>query len=356
MPSILDSRDQIKQLDVSNLLGSVEALPDQILEALTQTSQIIIPPTYADVSNVVVSGMGGSILGSYVIKGLYKDILKVPFEIVPHYSLPGYVNTDTLVLLSSYSGTTEETLSAAQEALATGAKVMVITSGGKLSQFAQDNRLPVYLINPNHNPSRQPRLAIGYAIVGQLMLLAKAGLLPDLHSELTNIARNLKQMVKKLSPEVPDNPAKLLAYSAFDKHVVIAAAEHLVGASHVLNNQINENAKSLTSEWHLPEFNHHYMEALQFPLSNHDTTIFLLFNSSLYHHRVTKRFPLTKDLLESKGYETQLIQATAPTKLEQVFEIIQLGEFVASYLAFLYKIPDPGPVPNVEWFKAEMAK
>lgn len=356
MSSILDSREQINKLDVSHLLASVEALPDQIIDALKQTSDITIPAAYAHVHNVVVSGMGGSILGSYVIKGLYKDLLPIPFEVVPHYSLPGYVNADTLVLLSSYSGTTEETLSAAQDALARGAKLMVITSGGPLAQFARDNHVPHYLIQPTFNPSRQPRLAIGYAIVGQLALFSKAGILPDVTTQLTNIAHNLKKMVNKLAPETPNNPAKLLAFAAYEKHVVISAAEHLIGASHVINNQINENAKALTSEWHLPEFNHHYMEALQFPLANRETTIFLLFNSSLYHERVTKRFPLTKNLLETKSYETQLIQATAPTKLEQVFEIIQLGEFVAVYLAFLYKIPNPGPVPNVEWFKSQLAR
>src|SRR5690606_5675760 len=108
--------------------------------------------------------------------------------------------------------------------------------------------------------------------------------------------------------------------------------------------------------WHLPEFNHHYMEALQFPKSTHENTIFLLFNSQLYHERVQKRFPITQELLEQKGYEVHLIQATAPTMLEQAFEIIQLGEFVAAYLPILYGINDPGPVPNVEWFKAEMKK
>src|SRR5690349_11746769 len=130
MTSILDSRDQIKALDKSNLLGSVEALPDQILDALEQTKDIVVPEAYKSIKNVVVSGMGGSALGSHIIKGLYKSELKVSFEVVSHYELPGYVNTDTLVLLSSYSGTTEETLASAQDALKKGAKIMVITSGG----------------------------------------------------------------------------------------------------------------------------------------------------------------------------------------------------------------------------------
>lgn len=356
MASVLDSRDKIKELDKSNLLGSVEALPSQIQDTLTQTGSITVPESYKSFKNVVVSGMGGSVLGTYVIKNLFKSELTAPLEVISHYTLPGYVNSDTLVLLSSYSGTTEETLSAAQDAKTRGAKVMVITGGGPLADLATANSWPMYQIKATYNPCNQPRLAIGYAIVGQLALFTKVGLIADQSELLAKVITGISKMVPTLGPEIENNPAKLLSFAAFDKHTIFVAAEHLIGAAHVINNQFNENAKVLTSEWHLPEFNHHYMEALSFPKLAKDTTIFFLFNSALYHERVQKRVLITKDLLEQKGYEVQLIQATAPTKLEQVFEIIQLGEFVAAYLPILYGIPDPGPVPNVEWFKAQMAK
>lgn len=355
MTSILDSRDQIKSIDQSNLLGSVESLADQILDALEQTKSIVIPDNYKSIKNVIVSGMGGSALGSHIIKSLFKSELQVPFEVVSHYELPGYVSSDSLVLLSSYSGTTEETLATAQQAKTVGAKVMVITSGGTLADMAHENNWPLYLIQATFNPSNQPRLAIGYAIAGQLVLFAKAGVLPDQSLSLTKTATNLKTMVSELSPEIADNPAKHLAFAAFDKHLIFVGAEHLIGAAHVVNNQVNENAKTLTSEWHLPEFNHHYLEALSYPKLAKDTTIFLIFNSALYHPRLQKRVLITKDLLEQKGYEVHTILATASTKLEQVFEIIQIGEFMALYLPMLYGI-DPSAIPNVDWFKAEMAK
>lgn len=355
MPSILDSREKIKALDTQNLLGSVEALSDQLIDALEQVSKVVVPGDYKTSKNIVVSGIGGSVLGSYVIKNLFKSEIKVPFEVVSHYTLPGYVNSDSLVLLSSYSGTTEETLSAAIDAKTRDAKVMVITGGGPLAQMAQENNWPIYLIKPTYNPCNQPRLAIGYAIVGQLGLLVAAGMLSDQSELLKNASAGLKKLVKGLVPEIENNPAKILAFAAFDKHIIYTAAEHLIGAAHVINNQTNENAKTLTSEWHLPEFNHHYMEALSFPKLAKDTTLFVLFNSALYSERVQKRVLLTKELLEQKGYEVQLIQATAPTKLEQVLEVIQLGEFVTSYLPILYGI-DPSPIPNVDWFKSQMSK
>lgn len=355
MSSILDSRAKIKEFDLSNVLGSVEALSDQILDALEQTKDLVVPSDYKNIKNVVVSGMGGSVLGSYVIKNLFKNELKVPFEVVSHYELPGHVGPDTLVLLASYSGSTEETLSAAKQAQDLGAKVMVITGGGALSDLATANRWPMYKIDPKFNPCNQPRLATGYAIVGQLALFTAAGIIADQTANLIKVAAELKSMLPSLSPEAETSPAKHLAFSAFDKHIIFVGAEHLIGAAHVVNNQVNENAKTLTSEWHLPEFNHHFMEALSFPKLAKDTTVFFILNSALYHPRLQKRVLITKDLIEQKGYEVHTILATTETKLEQVFEIIQIGEFVACYLPMLYGI-DPSPIPNVDFFKSEMAK
>jgi len=354
--SILDSRDQIKQLDKSNLLASVEALPDEIQDAWEQTQTLSFPDTYPQVKNIVVSGMGGSNLGSLVIKRLFKDELTLPLEIYPHYHLPGYVNSNSLVLLSSYSGTTEETLAAAEQAEKVGAKIAVITSGGELAKLAKAKHWPMYLINARFNPCNQPRMAIGYAVFGQLAMFAKMGLLNLSSENVLNLVDYLREVVKSLSPEVVENnPAKNLAYATFDKHIIFVAAEHLIGAAHVTNNQINENAKALTSEWHLPEFDHHYLEALSHPSSTKENTIFILFNSALYHPRVQKRVMITKSIIEQHGYEAQVILASATDKLTQVFETIQLGEFISAYLSYLYGI-DPSPIPNVDFFKAEMAK
>lgn len=355
MTSILDSRAKIKAIDKSGLLSSVESLPDQIQDAWEQTEGLVFPDTFPSISHIIVSGMGGSSLGAHVIKHLFKDELQVPLEIYPHYHLPGYASKNSLVILSSYSGTTEETLAAAEQAQKVGAKIAVITGGGKLAELAKANHWPLYLINAQYNPCKQPRMAIGYAVFGMLSMFAKMGLINLSQSDVLNVVDNLRELITNLGPEGSDDRAKLMAYGTFDKHIIFVGAEHLIGAAHVINNQVNENAKSLTSEWHLPEFNHHFMEALSYPKLAKETTIFFFFNSALYHERVQKRVLLTKSLVEQKGYETQMILATAKTKLEQVFEVIQIGEFMAAYLPILYGI-DPSGIPNVDWFKAEMAK
>ena len=354
--SLLNSRSRIAALDKQNVLASIEALPDQIQDAWSATESLVFPDTYPNCRNIVVSGMGGSALGSLIIKGLFKDELTLPLEVYSHYHLPNYVDHNSLVLLSSYSGNTEETLSAAKQALEKKAKIAVITSGGELEKLSQQHSWPIYKIEPTYNPSNEPRMAIGYSVFGQLSILAKLGLINIAGVEVLNLVDHLRSLVKRLTVEsVEQNTAKLLAYSAYDKVIVLSAAEHLIGAVHVTNNQINENAKNLTAEWHLPEFNHHYLEALSFPKSIHENIFFLLFNSPLYTPEVTKRVGITSTVIEHMGYPVEVVEATAPTKLEQVFEIITLGSFFNFYLAMLNNI-NPAPIPNVDWFKAEMKK
>lgn len=354
MPSIINSRDEIKKYDLHNVFGSVEAFPDQLSDAWTKAATIKIPDSYKNIQNIVISGMGGSALGGHVIKHLFKEELSIPLEIHSTYQLPSYVGKNSLVILSSYSGTTEETLAAGEQALSKGAKILAISTGAKLIEFAKAHQIPYYQIDPIYNPSQQPRMAVGYSIIGQLVMLNKLGLLKIAATTIQNIVKSLKNQGKTLSPEVLNNPAKYLAFAAFDKTIILSASEHLVGAAHVVNNQLNENSKTMTAEWHIPELNHHYMEALSFPTS-HENYFFLFFNSPLYYERNSKRIHLTKQLADSKGFASEVIQATAATKLEQVFEIIALGGYFNFYLAMLHKI-DPAPIPSVDWFKAEMAK
>ncbi len=352
----LDSREEIKKLDKSNVLGSIEALPDQIQDAWNKASQVQLPPEYSQVKNIVVVGMGGSALSTHVIKHLYKRELKLPLEVYNHYQLPAYVNQDTLVILFSYSGNTEEVLAAATEAITKTNKIIVITAGGKLQAFAQRHQLPIYLIEPTYNPSNQPRMAIGYTVTGQLALFNTLGFINLKSADISQLVDQLKATSSKLAPESKDqNTAKYLAYASFQKIVALVSAEHLRGAVHVFNNQINENAKNLTIELVLPEINHHYMEALPFPKQTKENVIFIFFQSQLYHPRVQARVPLTHQIVEKESYPSEMVTATAPTKLEQVFEIIQLGTYTNFYLAMLNGI-DPAPIPNVDYFKAQLKK
>src|SRR4030065_1325904 len=173
----IDSREIIAKLDKQNVLGSVESLPDQCLHAWEDASKIEVPETYRKVNKVVMTGMGGSGLGARVIESLFSDTLKVPFVRVNDFNLPKWIDEETLVICSSYSGETEETIAAARQAIEKNTKWMAIGSGNTLLKMAQEHNVPFYQINPKFNPSNQPRMAITYSIVGQLILASKAGII-----------------------------------------------------------------------------------------------------------------------------------------------------------------------------------
>lgn len=354
--NILDSEEKISKLDKSNVLGSIKALPLQIEDAWGKAGLIDIPAEYSKAKNIVVIGMGGSALGPSVLKSLYKKSLKIPIEVYNHYELPAYANEDTLVILSSYSGNTAEPVAASENVLSVTKKVLVITVGGELLQFANKHNIPTYKIIPTHNPSNEPRMAVGYMIASILAMFTKMSLINVETQEIRDVINGLSKTASLLNPEsVNNNSAKFLAYACFQKIIVLISAEHLRGAVHVFNNQLNENAKNLTIELAIPEMNHHYLEALSFPKTTRENVLFLLFQSNDYHPQVRKRVPLTLGIVGKARYPTEIIQATAPTKLEQVFEIIQLGAYTNFYLAMLNGV-DPAPIPNVNLFKSELKK
>ncbi len=350
----LNSRDSIRTLDQSNLLGSVESLALQIKHAWEETQSIVFTPTQP-IQNIVIAGMGGSGLGADVIKSVFKSELSVPLDIVHDYTLPGYVNANTLVILSSYSGTTEEVLAVGQSAQEKGAQIMAICAGGKLAELARTNHWPYYLINPTYNPSQQPRMAIGYSVFGIIALCVKAGVLHLATAEIEKVVTVLGEVVSHCTVEIAGdkNPAKLLAYQMFDKRTLYIGADFLEGALHTATNQSNENAKTLTGYYVVPEMNHHLLESLRFPTSLKETTLSVFFSSDLNQPANIKRVMLTKEIFDEHGLETMVVNLTGPTKLAQAFELINTMSFVSLYQVMLEGI-DPSPIPAVESFKQKM--
>lgn len=350
------SREEIAEIDLENVLGSIESLADQVTHAWEDTQKITFEPT-TQIRNVVVAGMGGSALGAHVIKTLFKDDFKIPFDFVNSYTLPGYVNEQSLVILSSYSGSTEEVLAACEQAQDAKSQIMVICAGGELAKIADAFHYPIYLIDPKFNPSNQPRMAIGYAVFGMIALLSKAGIISLTKQDIEATIKAIDDIKSQTTPEVDDdkNPAKQLAFQMFQLRPILVAAEHLGGASHVSANQINENAKAFADFKVIPELNHHLLEGLKFPDSNQSTHIFIFINSRMYGERIQKRFKLTKEIVEQNGIGTYEVELYSTNKLAQVFESITLFAFAGFYLCMLEHI-NPAPIPFVDWFKDELGK
>ena len=167
---------------------SIVHLPDQINQVLADVEKINIPINYIKVTNIVISGMGGSIYNYYVLKSLFKQNLKIPIYKVNNYEIPSFINENTLFIGSSYSGNTEEVVQTTQEAIRRRAKIITISSGGALGQISKDNNLCNYQFSSIYNPSGQPRLGLGYMIFSPIAILLRLSLLNiNVNSFATNI-------------------------------------------------------------------------------------------------------------------------------------------------------------------------
>ncbi len=358
MPTInLDNLEEIKKLDSKDMLGSLNLLSKQIDQILKQSVGFKAPVNYKKVQNLVVAGMGGSTLGAHIIKSLFFSELKIPVEIVNSYHLPAYVNSKTLVLVSSYSGTTEESIACFKEAKIKKAKILVIAAGGALADLAQKNKLPSLIFSTENNPCGSPRMGLGYSIFGQIILLSKIGLLKVSNAQIKQAVKIIEKYTKLFGAENPQekNLAKQLAGKLGERSVWYVASEHLAGNAHTGANQINENAKRFAGYFLVPELNHHLMEGLLNPVSNKQELAFVLLESKKYDARVQKRYEITKQILEKNNLFFVNYECQEKDKLAQVGEMLVFTSFVSFYLAMLAGI-DPTAIPFVDFFKAQLKK
>ncbi|MFH1427574.1 MAG: SIS domain-containing protein [Patescibacteria group bacterium] len=354
----LDNHKIYQKLDKGMVTKSIELLPDQIRQVLSDARLIKIPREYSKVSQVVVNGMGGSNIGAKILKSAFAKELKVPLLIEPGYNVPAYVNKNTLYLISSYSGTTEEPLSVYQEVKKRGAKILAITENSKKSKLRKlmlKENIPGYTFTPNYNPSKQPRLGNGYTFFGIAVLLAKSGLLIIKVKNINNIIAELEINTIKLHPEAKtkNNQAKKIALKLKGKIPTLIAAEHLIGNIKTLRNQMSETSKQIPNYLTLPDLNHFALEGLAYPTDSKKMKIFLFFDSFLYHLRIQKRSELTKKVAKKNGTEILSYALKGKTKLAQSFELLQLGSWISYYLSILNNV-NPEKIPFVDWFKKEL--
>lgn len=354
----LDNPITYKEKNIQKVKESNERLPDQIRQALAESRLIKIPKEYSRVTHVVVNGMGGSNLGSRIIKAALAEELKLPILIEPGYQVPSYVNKNTLYIISSYSGTTEEPLSVFKEVKKRGAKILAITSHrakNKLEKLIMEENLPGYIFKEKYNPSGQPRLGVGYTIFGTLILMAKAGLYKISIRNIEDIIASMEIWSRELRPDSParQNQAKKLAQAMYGKILILISGEHLEGNLHVMRNQLNECSKLMSLYLSLPELNHYAMEGLKNPKSNYKNLSAVFFNSDLMNKRVQRRSMLTEQVVKKNKINTINYKLKSNTKLAQSFEMLQLGVWISFYLSILYRV-DPVNIPWVDWFKKQL--
>lgn len=351
----LDDLQKIKELDGANIIGSLEGLADQLRVGWQDSRSVKIPAEYKRVQNIVVTGMGGSGLGAPLIRSVFD--LSLPLQIVNDYTLPAFVDDKTLVIVSSYSGGTEETISTFKDALEKGAKVVGITSGGKLATLLQEKGFPVYQFDPRYNPCGQPRMGLGYSVGGILGLLSQLGLVKLSDQEMEKAASYIKTISSSFGLEATTdkNPVKTIATRLIGKIPIIIAAEFLAGNAHIFANQTNENAKTFAAYFILPEIDHHLLEGIRFPEGLGEKIKFVFLETGLYSEKIKQRVKITKEVLARASIESISYNIKGSSKIEASFEALAFSSWASFYLAILNEI-DPTPIPNVDFFKEQLAK
>ena len=355
--NILDDIKAIKKLDKSNMLGSIDLLHQQVAQAWRETKGIKLPASYRKINKVVINGMGGSGLGAHIIQSLYFNELKIPLANIHSYDLPGIVDKNTLYIISSYSGETEEPLAAFSQAKKKGAKILGITTGKKLGELISSGKVIGYLFSPKYNICDQPRIGIGYLVAGLLGLLRQFRVIQISDQEIFRAVLFLKKKKKRFGVKnvLRSNIAKQVALAIKNKIPVVVVADFLAGNAHLMANQINENAKNFSNYSIIPEMNHHLMEGLANPKINGKNLKFIFIESVFYNKKNQERIEITKRVLSKNKVGYVSCRLAGKTKLEQSFEMLSFGSYVSFYLAMLNNI-NPAPVPWVDYFKKELTR
>ena len=347
----LDDSSQIEQLDSGNMLGHIDEMPEQLQAAWKHALGLPLPACEG-VSNIVILGMGGSAIGGSLLRSLLAEECPAPILSNRDYQLPAFVGPDTLVIASSYSGNTEETLAALTVAQQRGAKVVSISSGGEIAELTEKSGGLAWLFDYDG----QPRAALGFSLLLPLGLLVRLGMVRDFSADVEEATRVLRQQQARLDSRSPviSNPAKRLAGQMLDRMVLLFAADPLTPVARRWRGQIAENGKAWAQFEQLPEMNHNAVVGLEHPEALIDRSFVLFLESPLSHTRNRRRAELTRRMFMSAGYSTDIVRACGESRLAQMLSTLHYGDYVSFYLAIAYGV-DPSPVQPITWLKEQLA-
>jgi len=352
--SVLDNVDKIREFDPSNMYNKIFDLPEQLTDALKLAKRWHInADDFLDPGNIVLVGMGGSAIAGDMIRTLLRSTLLVPFEICRHYSLPEYVDDETLVLASSYSGNTEETISAVEDALARKAMVAAFSTGGMLGDICSLNEIPMAQM-PGGLP---PRAAIGYSFALMVHFLDTVGLAKGAVDDIRDMIPNLSHYREAYIEDNPteSNPAKLLATKIHGRIPIVYSGPTLTDTVGLrLRGQIAENGKNLVFGNQFPEFNHNELVGYCNVAKQHaDHLIVILLRDAEDHPQIRTRMNIVKEIIDKVGIEIYEIHTKGKSRMERMFSAVQMADFTSYYLAVLNE-SDPEPVEAIDWLKKEL--
>lgn len=347
----IDTVERIRAGDPEGMLDRIKELPQQVRDAWAIAKKAQIPPAFGDVRSIVVSGMGGSAIGGDLAAALLANELRVPMFVHRDYGLPAYVGRDSLVICSSYSGNTEETLSAFEEARKRGAKVIAISTGGRLAELAQAAGFPLVTFSYK----ARPRATLGYSLTLVLGVLMRAGLAKDLSSEIEAALADVAKLQERVHEGARTNDAKKLAAATAGKIVFVYGAAGMGVMARRVKGQWNENAKNWAAYDVMPELNHNAVVGFPEPAIAKQAVavLFLRSTQDLGRHRV--RYEVTKQLLDRAGIEHHTLELPGSSALSEVLQMTYFTDHVSFYVALLNGA-DPSPNTSIDFLKEQLAK
>ena len=349
----LDQYTQFSKLDPSDMLSHIVGLPEQLQKAWELGLSLNLP-SMQPVNRVVIAGMGGSAIGADLLASYLSDKATVPVFIQRDYGLPAFAfGKETLVVVSSHSGNTEESLSAFEAASRSKCQIVVVTTGGRAMDEAQSLGVPVW----SFVHKGQPRAAVGFSFGLLLALFVRLGLISDLSQDVNKTVNLMQEFRKELTVESPikNNPAKRLAGQLVGRHVTIFGSGFMAPVARRWKCQINEVAKAIASFEILPEADHNTLSGICYPQETLDKEIAIFLQASCDQPRNQKRVIETRQIMMTEGLNTDLINAKGDNRLEQMWTSILYGDFVSYYLAMQYEV-DPTAIEPIWALKEAMSK
>lgn len=347
----LDDTNRFKELDSGGMLAEIDGLPDQLEKAwsIGQSAEL---PKMDDIRHVVVAGMGGSAIGGDLLAAFIAPRASAPVTVWRGYDLPGYAHDKhTLVIASSHSGNTEETLSGYEKAKQVGVQLMAVTTGGELAKRASADGVPLWTFD---HPG-QPRAAVGYSFGLLLAAAARLSLVADPSAEVAAAAGAMRAQQAALTADIPaaKNPAKRMAGQLMERWPIIVGAEILAPVARRWRTQIAEVSKALAQFEELPEMDHNMLAGVENPEARFGQTMVLFLRSASLHPRILKRIEITRELFMVEGFNTDTIDSAGDVPLAHQWTSLHFGDYVSFYLAMAYGC-DPSPVRAIEGLKQRL--
>ncbi len=348
----LDIVSSYNEIDRSGMHVQLADLPNQCQSAFESGMAFFRAQTFHPLNHIVIAAMGGSAMGATFAIAAYSENLRIPVTIWRNYGLPASADGNSLVIVLSKSGNTEESLSAMNVAVERGCRIIVLTGGGQLADRATQLAIPVFQYHYMHTP----REGVGWITMPVIALLHSLGLIEHPGAAVDETIRLLGLNAQKLGilSVAIRNPAKRIAGQIVERLPVIYASGILVPVAHRWKTLLNENAKLLATVDEIPELNHNAVVGYEQAEDVWRKSIVIQLRSSYDHPRVFQRFDITRRLLLESGINQDTVHAQGTSALAQIMSLVQFGDWVSYYAAIMTGI-DPTPTNAIDWIKSELS-